>query len=57
MSVLGVKTTSVLCKIFCVCDSILEKVHANCWFKHKKSRPAGNCCCNDIGRNKVTEIV
>jgi len=35
VGVLDVKTTSVLCMKFCVCDSVLEKVHANLWFKQR----------------------
>jgi len=35
VGVLDVKTTSVLCMKFCVCDSVLEKVHANLWLRHR----------------------
>jgi hypothetical protein len=35
VGVLDVKTTSVLGMKSCVCDSVLEKVHANLWFKQR----------------------
>jgi len=33
--VLDVKTTSVLCMKFYVCDAVLEKLQENLWLKHR----------------------
>ena len=35
MIVLDVKTTSVLCMKFCVCDELLEKLQENLWLKRR----------------------